>query len=80
MHFCKCNVIGVQIITICEIYVGVYIFAVISISDGSSGHIFTTAIAVVCAGVEFSSTMVAVTIFRCLTTTVAIVGCDEYEN
>ena len=37
-------------------------------SDGLSGHIFTTAVAVVCAVVEF------------FTTAVAVVGSDEYEN
>ena len=48
------------------------------ISDGSSGHIFTTAVAVV----EFFTTAVAVAIavFECLTTAVAVVGCDEYKN
>ena len=46
-----------------------------SLSDESSGHIFTTAVAVVCAVVEFFTTAVAV--FGCLTTAVvvAVVGC-----
>ena len=54
----------------------------IQITDGSSGHIFTTAVAVVCAVVEFFTTAVAVAAFGCLTTAVAVavVGCDEYEN
>ena len=53
-------------------------------SDGSSGHIFTTAVAVVCAVVELFSTAVAiaVAVFGCPTTAVAVavVGCDEYKN
>ena len=46
---------------------------VIGISDGSSGHIFTTAVAVVCAAGEFFTTAVVVAVFECLTPTVAVV-------
>ena len=39
-----------------------YIYIYIKFSDGSSGHIFTTAVAVVCAVVGFFTTAVAVTV------------------
>ena len=45
-----------------------YAIYAVYISAGSSGHIFTTAVAVVCAVVGF------------FTTAVAVVGCDKYEN
>ena len=50
--------------------------------DGSRGHIFTTAVAIVCAVVEFFTTVLAVAVFGWLTTAVvvAVVGCDVYEN
>ena len=46
-------------------------------SDGSSVYSFKIS---VWAVVEFSANAVAVTVFRCLTTAVAVVDCDEHEN
>ena len=58
------------------------VFLIVYITDGSRGYIFTTAIAIVCAVVEFSTTADAVAFFGCLTNTfaVAVVGCEEYET
>ena len=55
-------------------------FSTIPIIDQTSWHIFKTAVAVLCALVEFFTTALAVAVFGCLTTVVAVVGCDEYEN
>ena len=44
-------------------------------SDRSSDHIFTAAVAVVCAVF-----WLAVAVFRCKTTAVAVVDCDEYDT
>ena len=49
-------------------------------SDGSSGHIFITAVAVVGAVVEFFTNALAVAVFGCLMTAIAVVGCDAYEK
>ena len=50
--------------------------------DELSSHIFTSAVAVVFMVVEFFTTpaAVAVGVFRCSTTAVAVIGCEEYEN
>ena len=46
---------------------------ILSISDGSSGHIFTTGVAVVSAFVEFSHNRSCGDGFGCPTTAVAVV-------
>ena len=57
-------------------------FKIVQISDGLSGPIFTTVVVDVCAVVEYFTTtlVVAVVVFGCLTTAVAVVSYDKYEN
>ena len=49
------------------------------IKSGSSSHVFTTAVAMVCTIVEFFTAAFAIAVFGCLTTAVEVVGCDEHE-